>query len=243
MVKTELFKANDSLIPFDEHLATFRGIGYSLKDKNKAKIDKTEHGIEKSTKSEFSVASVRKVIDDNRLPDVSTQTRWIKAVPIKVNVHAWKVRLDCLPTRLNISRRGIDIPSILCPICGRVTESSRHLFFDCHVAKDNFRKICRWWNVDFMEVSSFDEWSSWIVNLRMPIKHKRLLEGIMAPKKTTTPVIDAQLKTLIAQDVPDALAERDADRSRNGDDSHDLGTGSRRTEGAARECTITFRIL
>ncbi|GJR34027.1 RNA-directed DNA polymerase, eukaryota [Tanacetum coccineum] len=90
---------------------------------------------------DFSVASVRKVIDDNRLPDVSSQTRWIKAVPIKVNIHAWKVRLDCLPTRLNISRRGIDIPSILCPICGRVTESSSHLFFDCHVAKDNFRKI------------------------------------------------------------------------------------------------------
>ncbi|GJW37480.1 hypothetical protein Tco_0060400 [Tanacetum coccineum] len=33
---------------------------------------------------EFSVASVRKVIDDNRFPEVSTQTRWIKAVPIKV---------------------------------------------------------------------------------------------------------------------------------------------------------------
>ncbi|GJW91008.1 hypothetical protein Tco_0168561 [Tanacetum coccineum] len=60
---------------------------------------------------EFSVASARKVIDDNRFPKVSTQTRWIKAVPIKVNIHAWKVRMDCLPTRLNISRRGIDIPS------------------------------------------------------------------------------------------------------------------------------------
>ncbi|GKG08490.1 RNA-directed DNA polymerase, eukaryota, partial [Tanacetum coccineum] len=125
------------------------------------------------------IASVRKVIDDIRLPVVATQTRWIKAVPIKVNVHAWKVRLDCLPTRLNISRRGIDIPSILCPICGRVTELSRHLFFDFHVAKDNFRKICRWWNVDFMKVSSFDEWSSWIENLRMPIKYKRLLEGVL----------------------------------------------------------------
>ncbi|GJW68411.1 zinc finger CCCH domain-containing protein 1-like protein, partial [Tanacetum coccineum] len=72
---------------------------------------------------EFSVASARKVIDDNRFPEVSTQTRWIKAVPIKVNIHAWKVRMDCLPTRLNISRRGIDIPSILCPVCGSVTES------------------------------------------------------------------------------------------------------------------------
>ncbi|GJV30028.1 RNA-directed DNA polymerase, eukaryota [Tanacetum coccineum] len=127
---------------------------------------------------EFSVASARKVIDDNRFPEVSTQTRWIKAVPIKVNIHAWKVRMDCLPTRLNISRRGIDIPSILCPVCGSVTESSSHLFFDCLVAKDNFRKICRWWEVDFMEVHTFDEWVSWIVNLRIPIKHKRLLEWV-----------------------------------------------------------------
>ncbi|GJU50064.1 RNA-directed DNA polymerase, eukaryota [Tanacetum coccineum] len=109
---------------------------------------------------EFSVASARKVIDDNRFSEVSTQTRWIKAVPIKVNIHAWKVRMDCLPTRLNISRRGIDIPSILCPVCGNVTESSSHLFFDCLVAKDNFRKICRWWEVDFVEVHTFDEWVS-----------------------------------------------------------------------------------
>ncbi|GJU71652.1 reverse transcriptase domain-containing protein [Tanacetum coccineum] len=72
---------------------------------------------------EFSVASARKVIDDNRFLEVSTQTRWIKALPIKFNIHAWKVRMDCLPTRLNISRRSIDIPSIFCPVCGSVTES------------------------------------------------------------------------------------------------------------------------
>ncbi|GJS22935.1 hypothetical protein Tco_0451567 [Tanacetum coccineum] len=38
-----------------------------------------------------------------RFPEVSNQTRWIKGVPIKVNIHAWKVRMDCLPTRFNIS--------------------------------------------------------------------------------------------------------------------------------------------
>ncbi|GJU24314.1 RNA-directed DNA polymerase, eukaryota [Tanacetum coccineum] len=127
---------------------------------------------------EFTVASVRKVIDDIRLPVVATQTRWIKAVPIKVNVHAWNVSLNCLPTRLNLSRRGIDIPSILCPICDGVMESSRHLFFECHFAKDIFRKICRWWNVDFLDVNSFDEWTSWIDNLRMPSKHKRIIVSI-----------------------------------------------------------------
>ncbi|GKD73547.1 hypothetical protein Tco_1331829, partial [Tanacetum coccineum] len=53
----------------------------------------------------FSVASVRREIDKNLLPMVSSKTRWVKAVPNKVNFHAWKVKLDCLPTRLNISRR------------------------------------------------------------------------------------------------------------------------------------------
>ncbi|GKD55950.1 putative reverse transcriptase domain-containing protein [Tanacetum coccineum] len=66
----------------------------------------------------------------------------------------------------------------------------------------------------------------------------------MPPKRTaitttTTPMIDAQLKALIAQDVADALAERDADRSRNGDDSHDSRTGGRRQAPPTRECTYS----
>ncbi|GJY84348.1 putative reverse transcriptase domain-containing protein [Tanacetum coccineum] len=39
--------------------------------------------------------------------------------------------------------------------------------------------------------------------------------------------------------VADALAERDADRSRNGDDSHDLGNDGRRRMPVARECTYS----
>ncbi|GJX55222.1 putative reverse transcriptase domain-containing protein [Tanacetum coccineum] len=51
---------------------------------------------------------------------------------------------------------------------------------------------------------------------------------------------NAAIKQLIAQEVADALAEIKANRtSRNGDDSHDSGTGSRRTERAARECTYS----
>ncbi|GKE48374.1 reverse transcriptase domain-containing protein, partial [Tanacetum coccineum] len=45
------------------------------------------------------------------------------------------------------------------------------------------------------------------------------------------------LKALIEQGVADALVARDADRSMNGDDSHNSGMGVRRTERVARECT------
>nr|GEZ94806.1 reverse transcriptase domain-containing protein [Tanacetum cinerariifolium] len=44
---------------------------------------------------------------------------------------------------------------------------------------------------------------------------------------------------MIDQGVTAALAARDALRSTNGDDSHTSGTGVRRTERAARECTYT----
>ncbi|GJY23186.1 RNA-directed DNA polymerase, eukaryota [Tanacetum coccineum] len=84
--------------------------------------------------------------------------RWIKAVPIKVNVLAWKIKLDNLPTRLNISRRGMDIDSILCPTCGKAVESTRHIFFTCQIARDILHLITNWWNIPYMEVSSYEEW-------------------------------------------------------------------------------------
>nr|GFB62139.1 RNA-directed DNA polymerase, eukaryota, reverse transcriptase zinc-binding domain protein [Tanacetum cinerariifolium] len=43
--------------------------------------------------SSFKSLFPRKMINDFMLPEVSSKTRWIKAVPIKVNAHAWKVKL------------------------------------------------------------------------------------------------------------------------------------------------------
>nr|GEX31893.1 reverse transcriptase domain-containing protein [Tanacetum cinerariifolium] len=54
-----------------------------------------------------------------------------------------------------------------------------------------------------------------------------------------TTVTNAQLQEMIDQGVTAALAARDALKSTNGDDSRNSGTGVRRTERAARECTYT----
>ncbi|GKA48905.1 putative reverse transcriptase domain-containing protein [Tanacetum coccineum] len=66
----------------------------------------------------------------------------------------------------------------------------------------------------------------------------------MPPKRnaattTTTPMTDAQIKALVAQGVVDALAEIEANRSRNGDDIHDLGSDRRRRMPVACECTYS----
>ncbi|GKA44115.1 RNA-directed DNA polymerase, eukaryota, partial [Tanacetum coccineum] len=118
------------------------------------------------------------MINDHWLPNVSTKTRWTNIVPIKINVHAWKVKLDCLPTRSNISRQGIEINSILCPSCGVAVESTSHIFFTCHIARDVFHKIANCWDVNFMELSSYEEWLEWLLNLLLPSKHKSLIKGV-----------------------------------------------------------------
>ncbi|GKE06004.1 RNA-directed DNA polymerase, eukaryota, reverse transcriptase zinc-binding domain protein [Tanacetum coccineum] len=127
---------------------------------------------------DFSVASVRKIIDDKSLSDVDSKTRWIKYVPIKVNVHAWKVKTDSLPTRFNVSRRGIDIDSIMCAICDNGVETSRHLFFYCCMVRQIVRKITRWWDVPYVEVESYEDWYNWLVNLRISSMHKQMFEGV-----------------------------------------------------------------
>ncbi|GJV38718.1 putative reverse transcriptase domain-containing protein [Tanacetum coccineum] len=70
---------------------------------------------------------------------------------------------------------------------------------------------------------------------RAPKRTTRSTPTITTP--TTTSVTDAMLKAMIDQGVTTALAARDADRNMNGDDSHNSGTGVRRTERVARECT------
>ncbi|GKA67634.1 RNA-directed DNA polymerase, eukaryota [Tanacetum coccineum] len=127
---------------------------------------------------DFSVASVRKIIDDKSLSDVDSKTRWIKYVPIKVNVHAWKVKTDSLPTRFNVSRRGIDIDSIMCAICDNGVETSRHLFFYCCMVRQIVRKITRWWDVPYVEVESYEDWYNWLVNLRISSMHKQMFECV-----------------------------------------------------------------
>ena len=61
---------------------------------------------------EFSVASARKHIDESLYLLEGTPTRWSKLVPIKVNILAWRIALNKLPSRFNMSLRGLKIPSM-----------------------------------------------------------------------------------------------------------------------------------
>nr|GEW01590.1 RNA-directed DNA polymerase, eukaryota [Tanacetum cinerariifolium] len=131
-----------------------------------------------SSDGDFSVKEVRNVIDDLSLPTHSESTRWVKGVPIKINIFAWRARRDCLPTRINLIRRGITLESSSCPLCLTGEEDVSHVLFRCSLARAVLRRVCRWWDLVWQSWSSFSEWSSWFSSIRLSSKVKSLLKGV-----------------------------------------------------------------
>ncbi|GJU72449.1 RNA-directed DNA polymerase, eukaryota, reverse transcriptase zinc-binding domain protein [Tanacetum coccineum] len=101
-----------------------------------------------NTSTGITVASVRTLIDANTLDVDSIATHWNRCVPIKVNIFLWRLVLNKLPTRVNLDRKGIDVDSTLCPICGDDVETVNQIFFSCEMAKDLWASLARWWSLD-----------------------------------------------------------------------------------------------
>nr|GEY98302.1 RNA-directed DNA polymerase, eukaryota [Tanacetum cinerariifolium] len=85
----------------------------------------------------FRVKEVRNCIDDIFLPSQVIDTRWVRFVPIKVNIFIWRARQDCLPTRVNLVRRGINVDSCVCPICSTGEDEINHILFRCNLAQQH----------------------------------------------------------------------------------------------------------
>nr|GEX48806.1 RNA-directed DNA polymerase, eukaryota [Tanacetum cinerariifolium] len=109
----------------------------------------------------FRVKEVRTILDDNFLPSAADATRWVKYISIKINVFAWRARLDRLP-----------------PLCGLVPEDIHHVLFRCDTAKLVFRRICRLWDLDWHDLLSFSDWNAWFSAIRLPSRIKLILEGV-----------------------------------------------------------------
>ncbi|GJU88226.1 RNA-directed DNA polymerase, eukaryota [Tanacetum coccineum] len=86
--------------------------------------------------------------------------------------------MDNLPTRFNLAHRGIDLDSIICPNCNMAAETSIHIFFHCPMAKDIYKRITNWWDINILVASSYEEWCAWFMSLRIPVKLKTYLEGV-----------------------------------------------------------------
>ncbi|GJX11961.1 RNA-directed DNA polymerase, eukaryota [Tanacetum coccineum] len=112
---------------------------------------------------------VRNLLDEFFLPRADVPTRWVKNIPIKVNIFAWKLALDRLPTRANLVQRNVVTESQSCPLCDAILEDTSHLFFNCSLARDVTRLLC--------------PWSNWESNIFIECRMARLVQyGFSASK-------------------------------------------------------------
>ncbi|XP_071726970.1 uncharacterized protein [Rutidosis leptorrhynchoides] len=110
----------------------------------------------------FSVKRTREFLDNLFLPSRDQPTWWLKNIPIKVNVFMWRLHLDRFPSRCNLSARGIDIESIICPIFLSRSETRDHTFLSCNVVNALWNRIRIWMDPQWPTFSTLDELFTWI---------------------------------------------------------------------------------
>ncbi|KAL4576007.1 hypothetical protein LXL04_012095 [Taraxacum kok-saghyz] len=96
----------------------------------------------------------------------------------EVNVFAWKMMGDALPTRWNLSQRGMELNTLICPICGEAVEHMEHLFFTCSFARAVMEKVLRWWGLPAYSIDSLPAWKAWLKDVRYRKSLKHVLEGV-----------------------------------------------------------------
>ncbi|GJZ77527.1 RNA-directed DNA polymerase, eukaryota [Tanacetum coccineum] len=133
-----------------------------------------------SSDGDFCIKDARTNIDDMFLPSHNDSTRWVKGVPIKINIFAWRARRDCLPTRLNLIRRDVTLETASCPICHRRGGG-------CFPSPSFDPLASGGLNANMQKVgvlfgssgrSSFSEWLDWFSDIRLTSKVKSLIEGV-----------------------------------------------------------------
>ncbi|GJR76426.1 RNA-directed DNA polymerase, eukaryota [Tanacetum coccineum] len=88
--------------------------------------------------------------------------------------------IDRLPNRLNLSSRGLDIDSIMCPVCNSSVESSVHTFFTCDTTSDVWHRVHTWTDSMLLLFSSYDDWDIWLQSWQAPNSKKDRAYSIFA---------------------------------------------------------------
>ena len=127
---------------------------------------------------EFSVAAVKDSIRQNLVGCSSHVFRWINWVPIKVNTLVWRIDKGRVPTRVELIRRNIVLPSARCPMCNSADESVSHIFFSCIFASGVWSLVWRWCKMSVASFADYEAVLKWPLSSSNSAKEKKIICGI-----------------------------------------------------------------
>ncbi|KAJ9553756.1 hypothetical protein OSB04_017801 [Centaurea solstitialis] len=125
----------------------------------------------------FSVNSFRSIIDLLSIPSNSNRRFWNKWLPPRVNCFIWRLFLNRIPTRSNLSSRGVTLSSTTCPLCHGEEEKEDHLFYACPMVKIVWNWFLEWVGITEGVHTTLDQLIHNILEAANSKKRKRFLEA------------------------------------------------------------------
>ncbi|XP_076919732.1 uncharacterized protein LOC143580647 [Bidens hawaiensis] len=95
----------------------------------------------------FSVRSLKVGLEASLEMESSYLMEWNNFVPKKVGIHAWRVEMERIPVLFSLAKRGIPVPSVVCPVCEVEVESAEHVTISCYFAQSVWSVIETWCKV------------------------------------------------------------------------------------------------
>ena len=143
-----------------------------------------------STKSAYNILKNdgRSVNDDRAFKII-----WNLKIPPRAIAFCWRIFRNRLPTKANLRKRHITLPSYRCPLCDSEEEDIGHIMFSCRITRNLWWEALRWVNRvgpfpiepknHFMQFSHWNRksfidnrWEVFWIALSMTIwKHRNLL--------------------------------------------------------------------
>ncbi|GJU77676.1 reverse transcriptase domain, reverse transcriptase zinc-binding domain protein, partial [Tanacetum coccineum] len=74
--------------------------------------------------------------------------------------------------------RGIELHSLLCPVCDDSMESAQHLFLHCNLASDVWSSVFKWWKVDNVPNTPMDL-ITWVNSANIHVVAKNIMDGVI----------------------------------------------------------------
>lgn len=133
-------------------------------------------------KDEFEVKLIRNLVElymkEREVVEV-IPTVWSNLVPKKVSIFIWRTRNGSIPVRTQLVRRGIDIPSILCPMCNDCVENIDHVLVRCRVSRLIWEKVFAWWGIERKNIVDINQILTCGGNKKWKVESRKIWEGVI----------------------------------------------------------------
>ena len=96
-----------------------------------------------STKSAYKLL---KEADSGAIEDSASKIIWNLKIPPTAIAFSWRLFKNRLPTRANLRRRRVDMPSYNYPLCESEEEIASHVMFTCTKTRILWWEALRWVN-------------------------------------------------------------------------------------------------